>query len=965
MPGTKRGVDAELEGAHPDRKKRVKYTEDDAQLAAIYNDLADEVQAVRIKAASELLKKLSTKAPDFHRRLDSTEGRLIKGLCSGRKAARLGFSIALAEVFRLRFSTEAGDSDIALEPPVRRLANLTEVHGNVSGQERRDYLIGRRFACQAILHSDVGLNDKLPAQQWQHLIEYILDLAQQKPWLRRECGYMLYEYMVSASGKQLPSGRVQDVMEACHSKGFLQSPEGVGIWLTVSDAFPSVKLPKGVWSHKNPLSSSEATNLSKLMLENAVRDDDVRNKAGSRQVTPSFAWKVVLSSLYRDDKPKHFRHFWEETVVNGMFSTSSTAERRSLGLQVFSLALTTAPDALLPDVMHKNILRCILDQRAENSRSLFDAAKAPLSQMVSRAKSEPALAAVFVCSFLAQEMYNVDQATKTKTMESLVQAADEAALKVIIGRICQALDTLRADGAADNQTRMLADLILLMVRQRKDSGATDLQGPLQRQSPTNWLTDVLAYLSEYAYDPRVPQNIRTIYRSRLSSCLNALLDCPLEHSLKAPMFVVTHIERKKKARKELPKETMVIINQASVDMGIAFAKSTKDDAGARAFALLLGLSILQVYNQEQDAVAALEDLLACYDLQSEKRESIAMLVEILLSFVSKQSALFRKLAEQVFSAFAADLTVDGMQSLLDILEQKESLSGQQELFADGEDGHEDDDEGSSSGDDEGIDVEDASDVELVNGKEDDGSDSDDSEGSSGDTSDAEEGAEDDDEEAVFDRKLAEALGTQGMNVASDDDGSDMDDEQMMAIEPHLTTIFKERQKTTSKKQDKKDAKDNIVNFKNRVLDLLAIFVKSQPHDPLAIDTIVPLTTLVRTTTSKPTAEKAFAVLRQYFETCSKKKSLPDPDNPKVVFSILATLHDEMKLGGSKLHANACSRSSLFLSKVLTSQDPSNYKQIASMYSELQTQWWLDPKSKVQGSVFTEWTSWSIGRRKQN
>ncbi|KAI7053999.1 hypothetical protein KC352_g44965, partial [Hortaea werneckii] len=72
----------------------------------------------------------------------------------------------------------------------------------------------------------------------------------------------------------------------------------------------------------------------------------------------------------------------------------------------------------------------------------------------------------------------------------------------------------------------------------------------------------------------------------------------------------------------------------------------------------------------------------------------------------------------------------------------------------------------------------------------------------------------------------------------------------------------------------------------------------------------------------------------------------------------------MKKGGSKLHANACSRSSLFLAKVLVALDPQHYPQIAQMYAALQSQWYLDPKSKVHGSVFTEWTSWSLATRKQ-
>ena len=57
---------------------------------------------------------------------------------------------------------------------------------------------------------------------------------------------------------------------------------------------------------------------------------------------------------------------------------------------------------------------------------------------------------------------------------------------------------------------------------------------------------------------------------------------------------------------------------------------------------------------------------------------------------------------------------------------------------------------------------------------------------------------------MFDKKLAEALGTAGMDD-SDDDGSDMDDDQMMALEPHLESIFKERKKASSKKSKRKDA----------------------------------------------------------------------------------------------------------------------------------------------------------------
>ena len=311
------------------------------------------------------------------------------------------------------------------------------------------------------------------------------------------------------------------------------------------------------------------------------------------------------------------------------------------------------------------------------------------------------------------------------------------------------------------------------------------------------------------------------------------------------------------------------------------------------------------------------------------------------------------------------MTADSLQSLLDILEQKESLTGQQQLF-DSKDGEEEEDQLEA----DEVDLDDMSDVELVNGEPTSTADSEDEEDGDSDedsSSDASEGADNEgnDEEAIFDKKLAEALGTGRLESdESDEDGSDMDDEQMLALEPHLTSIFNERQKNTSKKQERKDAKENIVNFKNRVIDLLAIFVKSQHSTVLALDTILPLVRLVRTTTNKQTGEKASAVLKQYFEACSKKKEYPQPEDSEVMFEVLANVHDEMKRGGSKLHANACSRSSLFIAKVLVGMDQSHYGRIAEMYATMMSVWWQNPKSKVQPSIFTEWTSWSITTRKQ-
>jgi len=388
------------------------------------------------------------------------------------------------------------------------------------------------------------------------------------------------------------------------------------------------------------------------------------------------------------------------------------------------------------------------------------------------------------------------------------------------------------------------------------------------------------------------------------------------------------------------------------------------------------LTILQVYNGDTEAVSIIHELDTCHQSISKKQnlvgsESFDLLLEVLLSFLAKPSALFRKLAGQVFAIFTADVTSDGLQSLIEILEKGESLAGQQDLFDQDIDGVED---GMSDND-----LEIASDVGMiqdVSGGSAENSDliSEDEQDLSADSETSDQDSEKDSDEekideelAKFDAMLADTLKTSqpSGNAALSDGSSDeeMDDEQMMALEPHLTKIFQERKKTTSKKREKKDARENVINFKNRVLDLLLIYVKKQHANALALQLILPLLRLVRISTSKQIAEKSFSLLKEYFDAC-KGKELPVPDEGEEIWEILDEIHAEAKLDASKLHGNACSRSSLFVVKVLVALDENNYGRAVDVYSESQKQWYLDTKSKTQPALFTEWINWSINTRKQ-
>jgi DNA polymerase phi len=400
--------------------------------------------------------------------------------------------------------------------------------------------------------------------------------------------------------------------------------------------------------------------------------------------------------------------------------------------------------------------------------------------------------------------------------------------------------------------------------------------------------------------------------------------------------------------------------------------------------LLYSLTLLQAYNGEGDAVMMLDDLDASYKAfeasrkaSSKKKKSKAStsdgqnaFVEIVLSFSGNTRTLFRRIGEEAFSIFASEISAEGLRSLTEILDTEENLEGQKELFNQGDEDGEDE-EGSSD------DEEDDSDVEMVDGEEPDsdagsgssdaGSDEDDSDASDDDDEDEEEDAE----LTQFNNMLAMTLQTSKPTVDGEaaeetSDESDMDDDQMMALDPHLSKIFKERSKTTSKKKERADAKQNVVQFKSRVLDLLAVYMEKQYSNPLTLELLLPVLRRTRANANKQTADKAAKMLKSFFDTRTKRKApLPKPDNVEDVWELLKGIHEEAKLGnGSKVHADACGSASLHVVKVLVGLDKGNYAGAVDIYAETQKQWFVDKKSPLQPVLFTQFQNWSLNARQQ-
>ncbi len=604
------------------------------------------------------------------------------------------------------------------------------------------------------------------------------------------------------------------------------------------------------------------------------------------------------------------------------------------------------------------------------------AADKSLKVLVTTVTSKPKLLKTILPQIIGEHgTYNFDQVTKTKTIERLLGLVNdenaESVIKTLIEPTLSIPDTYPdVPKEAEMRRQILGDYVLTIIRK---ANITDESVNL------NWLTGkALPTIGKFAYsknskcEPPLSEKTRTLFRNRLMSAFDHVLS-----DLKGFSY---------------PCELLQSISPDAVEMdsGITEAKdraistmekilkkvkkaNTEDKPPLQALALLYSLVIFQLLNGEPDAISIINELKLCYDklirgkdTEDSDADASEVLVELLLSFISKPSALLRKVTQHVFGAFMTDITAGGLKLMTDVLESSESLRGQQELFdQEPEDGDDMDEDGSDEMD---------SDVEVVDMNGEEGhlndylheKDTD----SDGDDDEEEEEEEEESEEAKqLDAALALALGTRPLTEnggEESDSDADMTDSEMLDLDKKLVEIFSQRKKTPNKKQEQKDAKETMVNFKSRVLDLLSIYVKKQAGNPLAFGLILPLLQLMRTTKTKQLTEKAHNILLAFakaFKATKKTEGAAEIDIGEQI-TLLKSIHEEAAKDPSHLFGKAASTAALLVASSIYRADKGSVKKIANVYRDSQVRW-VQGECRMQAEFFVQWVNWCQSHAGQN
>ena len=624
------------------------------------------------------------------------------------------------------------------------------------------------------------------------------------------------------------------------------------------------------------------------------------------------------------------------------------------------------PQMVTP-LFSQNLVGCLMNQAAREDRYLHRAALKALKSIEITVEKHPSLLPTVLKQLLSEHgIYNFDQRTNTKTVDRLLQQTTPATVKAVI-KLLKLKDPSKSGLEEAKYYQALGSYLFRLAGSSSESDAEQSSG---KSSVAGAAIEIL---TDLAYSKAsVPEKVSSELRAKCTSAFGKLARRPEDFGYLCGAILSIEAE----IGEDDDEAASAAMLQAYGRLKELLDPDNATDgttAQRQALALLHAVGILQFHNQDPDAIELFEELEECYNKLSGEEGVSEYLVEILLAMVSRPSSLMRQVSQQVFEAFTSLVSADALSLLTDPLETDESEKGRQALFSTEDEDMADAEAVDAQGSDEEEEEEEEldSDVEIVDledaGSEEVGSDKDSDDEDEGDKDDGE--VEDKDKEALdaLDSALAEVLQSHRLDKdaeAESESESDMTDSEMMDVDAKLAEIFKERAKATTKKKERKDAKDTVVNFKHRILDLLSLFVKKEAavQNPLAFDVLLPLLRLVRTTTTKPLANKACEIVSDFSKALKKSRSSSghadqgkSSDIADDLLALLEEIHDEASKDPSHVFAKAVSTASLAVASVLCGMDDRR-EAVFLLYARTQQKWW-EKSVKVQRSFFADWLNW--------
>lgn len=409
--------------------------------------------------------------------------------------------------------------------------------------------------------------------------------------------------------------------------------------------------------------------------------------------------------------------FWKTVIDESFFSATASNERKFWGFEVFSLFLQvlTKPEDVSV-LFSANFMRTLVNQLSQKDRYLHKVALKTVSTITDVGAARPELIPSMLTALLTskQGSTNFDQITRTKTVQKLFGSIAVEQLPEIVKLLLSVLlnpgetEQKAAEGrrqwALDNlvqlvrshcnneakQTEWIDNILEVLIREgyftaKSEKSSKEKKDKKKRKHDEDSSTPAVAAnvvspeLSEKTIE-QCQQRLLSIITATVGvkrvdntswayHALSIILKLETDdknYSLRTP-FEGDLLKAKDKAVKTLEKVRKKRLSSPHVD-----------NSQLEAFELLFSLVLLQVYSTDSEAASVLEELQLCYNTiigkskieeggdEHEEIDATQILTEILLSFMSRQSALLRKISETVWETFSSRITRDSLMLLYDV-----------------------------------------------------------------------------------------------------------------------------------------------------------------------------------------------------------------------------------------------------------------------------------------------------------
>ncbi|KAH7107409.1 DNA polymerase phi-domain-containing protein [Auriculariales sp. MPI-PUGE-AT-0066] len=705
--------------------------------------------------------------------------------------------------------------------------------------------------------------------------------------------------------------------------------------------------------------------------------------------------------------------FFRIAVDESFFATSASSERKYWGFLIFQKFASRVPPSELPLLLTRNFMRTWINHLSHTDRYLHKIAKQVAQDVQKIVSNEPRAGFALMLELLGRNgNRQFDQITRTKTVESILSSMSPTGIDEYAAHLFAQLSEEETDSEnAYGQSKQLwvVDQLSALVRNAsvpKDDaciknilGFFVLHGFFTVQKASN-KSKIMAL--RHIPQPPFTDDLRQECRTRLLACLADLLTqtpnkkTTVEASTSATPVrqagyaqdgelwlakvwsIFADLEKDKHV--SLTKELAEVETELRAKVTAALAILEKAPADkqepASGVQLLLTGGLLQLYaDQDANAAEELEDCTAAVsrmfsttsptkakskgkdkkgkDNAKESGDSetapepISVFVDFLVGCLDRGSAYSRAIATRAFEPLCSALTQTSVKFILDQLERRPVTATRDDEDIDmQEDDAQSDAESHASHSDSQAEQE-------HSGSEESESSEDDDEGEEDQEDEEDDGDEEGDADAELRARLEEALRLSGMDPAENDGSEDeelMDDDQMMQFDEQLAVVFKTRKSEKSGAKQNLNAQREATHFKNRVLDLVDIYIRKESTSPHIPTIVLPLLDLITGTgqDEKQLQEKTAGILRSRL---SKTKELPRLQDLSEARDVFAQLHSHARRSRSGAVVGVISQCTVYIARVLVHNGDGTL--VSQVYGESLKDYATRKASSLNAAFFLE------------